>query len=42
MLASAVIIITCSDQAGIVAAVTGYINDNDGNIIDLEQHVDIE
>jgi formyltetrahydrofolate deformylase len=39
---SAVIIITCSDQAGIVAAVTGFINDNKGNIIDLEQHVDIE
>ncbi|MFV2060436.1 MAG: formyltetrahydrofolate deformylase [Gammaproteobacteria bacterium] len=42
MLDSAIIIITCSDQAGIVAAVTGFIHDNNGNIIDLEQHVDIE
>jgi len=39
---SVVIIITCSDKPGIVAAVTGFINDNNGNIIDLEQHVDIE
>ncbi len=39
---SAIIIITCSDQFGIVAAVTGFINDNGGNIIKLEQHVDIE
>ncbi|MFV1982363.1 MAG: formyltetrahydrofolate deformylase [Thiohalomonadales bacterium] len=42
MLNSAIIIITCTDQCGIVAAVTGFINDNSGNIIDLEQHVDIE
>lgn len=39
---SAIIIITCADQPGIVAAVTGFINENCGNIIDLEQHVDIE
>ena len=33
-------LISCPDQRGIVAAVTNFIRENDGNIIDLEQHVD--
>jgi len=42
MLNTAIIVITCTDQFGIVATVTGFINDNGGNIIKLEQHVDFE
>src|SRR5689334_20837554 len=37
---SAILLISCPDRRGIVAAVTTFIRENDGNIIDLEQHVD--
>jgi len=37
---SAIILIACPDQKGIVNTVTNFIASNDGNIIDLEQHVD--
>jgi formyltetrahydrofolate deformylase len=37
---SAILLISCSDRRGIVAAVTKFILENDGNIIDLEQYVD--
>jgi len=42
MLNSAIIVITCSDQPGVIAAVTGFIHEYKGNIINLEQHVDNE
>ncbi len=42
MLDSAIIIITCSDKPGIVAAVTGFIHEHNGSIINLEQHVDTQ
>ncbi|PCJ57285.1 MAG: formyltetrahydrofolate deformylase [Planctomycetota bacterium] len=37
---SAILLITCPDQKGIINAITNFIFNNDGNIIDLEQHVD--
>lgn len=38
--ASAILIMHCPDQCGIVAAVTEFLCQNRGNILDLEQHVD--
>lgn len=32
------LLITCPDQAGIVNAVTGFITENKGNILDSQQH----
>ncbi|WP_367393170.1 formyltetrahydrofolate deformylase [Lewinella sp. LCG006] len=40
MQATAVLLIHCPDQKGIVAAVTDFLHNNDGNVISLEQHVD--
>lgn len=37
---SAIILISCPDNKGIVNTVTNFIVENNGNIIDLEQHVD--
>ena len=37
---SAILLIHCPDNKGIVAQVTGFINDNNGNIIALDEHVD--
>ena len=37
---SAILRISAIDQKGLVAAVTNFISQNNGNIIDLEQHVD--
>jgi len=37
---TATLLIYCHDQKGIVATVTEFIHKNDGNIIDLDQHVD--
>ena len=37
---SAVLLIHCPDQPGLVHAVTGFILYHGGNILDLEQHVD--
>ena len=39
---AAVLLISCPDQPGIVAAVTAFIARHGGNIIDLEQHSDEE
>ena len=39
---TAILLIHCPDQRGLVAAVTDFLFNNDGNIIDLEQHVDRE
>lgn len=37
---SVILLIHCPDNKGIVARVTGFINDNNGNIITLDEHVD--
>lgn len=37
---SAILKISATDQKGLVAAVTHFISQNEGNVIDLEQHVD--
>jgi formyltetrahydrofolate deformylase len=37
---SAILLIHCPDQKGLVAAVTEFISKNGGNIVALEQHVD--
>jgi formyltetrahydrofolate deformylase len=39
-LMTAIILIHCPDQPGIVAKVTEFIHSNRGNIVSLEQHVD--
>ncbi len=39
---SAIILIHCQDQPGIVVAVTDFIHNNGGNILYLDQHVDKE
>lgn len=38
--ATAVLLIHCPDQKGIVAAITDFLHSNAGNVIHLEQHVD--
>lgn len=37
---TAIILISCPDQKGLVAVVTDFLHRNNGNIISLEQHVD--
>ncbi len=37
---TAVLLMHCPDQKGLVAAVTDFLHKNNGNIIDLDQHVD--
>ncbi len=39
---SAVLLIDCPDRRGLVAAVTEFLHRNDGNILYLDQHVDLE
>jgi len=39
---NAILLIHCPDKQGIVAKVTEFIDNNNGNIIELEQHVDHE
>lgn len=39
---SAVLLISCRDRRGLVNAVTDFLLQHNGNIIDLEQHVDLE
>jgi formyltetrahydrofolate deformylase len=39
---TAIILMHCPDQKGIVAKVTEFIDNNNGNILSLEQHVDHE
>ena len=38
--ANAVLLLSCSDQRGIVAAVANFIASHDGNIVHAEQHTD--
>ncbi|MBN1586457.1 MAG: formyltetrahydrofolate deformylase [Candidatus Omnitrophica bacterium] len=37
---SAILLIHCPDQKGLVAAVTQFVSGHNGNILNLEQHVD--
>ena len=37
---SAILLLHCPDQKGLVAAITKFIADNGGNVLSLEQHVD--
>jgi len=39
---SAILLISCPDQKGLVSAVTRFIFEQGGNIVQLDQHVDIE
>ncbi len=39
---SAILLIHCPDKPGIVVAITTFIHNNSGNILYLDQHVDIE
>lgn len=39
---NAILLVSCPDQRGLVAALSTFVNDNNGNIIELEQHVDTE
>ena len=39
---TAILLMHCTDQPGIIAVVTDFINTNKGNIIYLDQHVDRE
>jgi len=39
---TATLLVSCSDQPGIVAAVSRFLHDNSGNIVDIDQHVDRE
>ena len=41
-MSNAILLIYCSDRKGLVAAVTRFIAEHAGNIVDLEQHVDEE
>ena len=42
MSTNAVLLMHCPDQPGIIAVVTDFINVNGGNILYLDQHVDLE
>ena len=39
---TAILLVSCPDQRGIVAALSSFITRNDGNIIALDQYVDVE
>tara|TARA_B100001093_G_scaffold476293_1_gene502515 strand:- start:1450 stop:2304 length:855 start_codon:yes stop_codon:yes gene_type:complete len=41
-MSTATMLIYCSDEKGIILSVTNYISTNNGNIVDLDQHVDGE
>lgn len=37
---SAILLVHCPDQQGLVAAITNFLHHNNGNVISLDQHVD--
>jgi formyltetrahydrofolate deformylase len=39
---TAILLVSCPDQPGIVSAVSGFLYENAGNIVDVDQHVDRE
>lgn len=41
-LPTAILLISCPDRAGIVAALSTFLFENRGNIVDIDQHVDQE
>ena len=41
-MATAVLLISCRDQPGLVHAVAGFVLGQDGNIVHAEQHIDVE
>ena len=41
-MSTAIMLIHCPDEKGIILSVTDFISKNNGNIVDLDQHVDIE
>lgn len=41
-MSTATMLIHCPDEKGIILSVTSYISRNNGNIVDLDQHVDSE
>lgn len=38
---TAVLLISCKDQKGLVAAVSNFVFQHGGNIIHAEQHIDV-
>ena len=36
----AILLLSCSDQKGLVATISNFISDNGGNILNLDEHVD--
>jgi len=38
----AILLISCPDQRGVVAAVTDFLQKNSGNILKLDEHIDSE
>ena len=36
----AILLLSCPEQKGIVAAVSDFLYRNDGNIVDADQHTD--
>ena len=38
---SATLLISCPDRKGLVASITEFIFKNEGNILHLDQHVDV-
>lgn len=40
--ATAILLISCPDQVGIDAAVTRFVSEHHGNIVDFDQHVDAQ
>ena len=41
-MSTAIMLIHCPDEKGIILSVTDFISKNNGNIVDLDQHVDSE
>ncbi|MBU1694691.1 MAG: hypothetical protein KKC51_12100 [Verrucomicrobia bacterium] len=39
---TAILLISCPDQRGLVAALSGFVYAENGNILHLDQYVDIE
>jgi len=39
---TAILLVSCPDQPGIVAVVSAFLCENQGNIVDVDQHVDSE
>ncbi len=37
---TAILLLSCADQNGLVAKISNFISENNGNIVDLDEHVD--